>query len=191
MIVFHLAKSFEVRGPLPAGDLSRDDEPDNKQCVGGADHRKLDANRLRQQYRDKVTHRRQAENHLRELALMEAAHGVRLRTVRDRLGERFVAPLAVDRLCALLTPAWQAARTGAGEDNPAFAQLLRETEAFAAVPVGVGLEVPAWLRRLEAEVYRLGHEPPRPAADRTPARLTLAELRRQLTQDWAKPLDGD
>src|SRR5262249_32832117 len=56
-----------------------------------------------------------ADRHLAALAAAEARHGLRLRTVRDRLGERFVAPLAVDRLCALLGPAWAAARAGEGE----------------------------------------------------------------------------
>jgi hypothetical protein len=63
------------------------------------------------------------------------------------------------------------------------------------VPSGVGFDVPAWLRRLEAEVQQVhaAHssladlaEDLFPMPDRT---LSQAELQRQL-QDWDKPLEG-
>ncbi len=123
-----------------------------------------------------------AERHLQELAALEARHGLRLRTVRDRLSERYVAPLVIDRLSARLGPAWEAARRGEGEDNPAFARLRSEIDAFAATPTGVGLDVPPWLRRLGGELHRLRHDsglgpPPR-------SRLTVEGLRGQLERPW-------
>jgi hypothetical protein len=123
-----------------------------------------------------------ADRHLHELAQLEARHGLRLRTIRDRLGERFVAPLVTDRLSALLGPAWEAARRGAGGDDPAFARLRAGIDAFAATPSGVGLDVPPWLRRLESELYRLRHEPGHDAPP--PARLTAEGLRAQLERGW-------
>ena len=76
-----------------------------------------------------------------------------LRTVADRLGERFVRPLALDRLCAMIEPAMaEARRGGPGE---AFARLERELESFAETTTGVGLDVPHWLRRLEGELHRV------------------------------------
>ncbi len=48
--------------------------------------------------------REHAERHLQELARLESAHGARLRTIRDRLEERFARPLAVERLCARSAP---------------------------------------------------------------------------------------
>jgi hypothetical protein len=122
-----------------------------------------------------------ADRHLQELAQLESQHGLRLRTVRDRIGERFVAPLAIDRLCALVGPAWEAARRGEREDNPAFARLRDGIDMFAATPSGVGLDVPPWLRRLESELYRFRREP---EPEASPARLTAAELRSQLEQKW-------
>jgi hypothetical protein len=123
-----------------------------------------------------------ADRHLADLAQLEVQHGLRLRTVRDRLGERFVAPLVIDRLCALLGPAWEAARGCGGEDDPAFARLREGIDGFAATPSGVGLDVPPWLRRLEGELYRLRHESaPEP---QPPVRLTAAELRAQLEHGW-------
>ena len=41
------------------------------------------------------------------------------------------------------------------EDRPALGRLSAELRAYTATPTGVGLDVPAWLRRLEAEVHRV------------------------------------
>jgi hypothetical protein len=91
-----------------------------------------------------------ADQHLRELEHMERKYGMRLRALSDRFQERFVKPMEVDGLCALVEPAM----AQAGTSTQATA-LERELEPFAAAPVGSGLEVPAWLRRLEAEVHRV------------------------------------
>src|SRR5581483_9011574 len=53
-----------------------------------------------------------AQQHLQELARLEQAHGLRLRTITDRLQEKFIRPLAVDRLCALVAPTMEEARRG-------------------------------------------------------------------------------
>jgi hypothetical protein len=42
-----------------------------------------------------------------------------------------------------------------GQPGEAFAQLRQELAAYTARPAGVGLDVPPWLRRLEAEVQRV------------------------------------
>jgi hypothetical protein len=67
--------------------------------------------------------------------------------------ERFIRPLAVDRLAALIEPAVQEARQG--DASPTFHRLQEQLEKLAATPTGVGLDVPPWLRRLEAEVQRV------------------------------------
>jgi hypothetical protein len=131
--------------------------------------------------------------HLAELARLEQVHGTRLRTVADLVGERLFKTLAVDRFCALVEPAMTEAAHGG--PAPAFEQLAQGLQAHAAMPTGVGLDVPQWLRRLETEVQRtratrstvavLAEEflkVPRQA-------LTLADVRQQLTE-WEKPL-GD
>jgi hypothetical protein len=128
-----------------------------------------------------------ADRHLAELSRIEASHGLKLRTVRDRVGERFIAPLAVDRMCALVGPAAAAADPGEPGGTAAFARLHGEITAFSATPSGVGLEVPGWLRRLEAELYRVRHEP-RQSASRRSA-LTNDQLQVQLRLEWAAPLE--
>src|SRR5262249_41551534 len=91
-----------------------------------------------------------ARQHLDQRARLERARGVRLGTVSDRLHERFIKPLALDRLCALIEPSMAEARRGA--QRPSFARLQEELQAYTATPTGVGLDVPYWLRRLEMEV---------------------------------------
>src|SRR5438874_1972178 len=46
-----------------------------------------------------------AEQYLARLVELEKQHGMRLGTVADLVQERFVKPLALDRLCALIEPA--------------------------------------------------------------------------------------
>jgi hypothetical protein len=128
-----------------------------------------------------------ADELLDELTRRETRHGVRLRSVRDRLEERFLLPLEIDRAVAQVAPAAEAARAGEGEGNPAFARLLAAVGPLGATASGVGLEVPAWVRRLE-EALRESREPaePGPVTEPVPG-LDFAELKRQLSE-WDRPL---
>ncbi|HYT95023.1 MAG TPA: hypothetical protein VEL76_40275, partial [Gemmataceae bacterium] len=94
-----------------------------------------------------------ADQHLQLLARLEQSHGMHLRTVADRLHERFVKPLALDRVCAMIEPAMEEARRG--RPGEAFTRLEQELESYAETTTGAGLDVPQWLRRLEGEVYRV------------------------------------
>ena len=55
-----------------------------------------------------------AEELLDRLGALETRHGVKLRTIRDRLEERFLLPLEIDQAAARVAPAAEAARAGAG-----------------------------------------------------------------------------
>jgi len=131
-----------------------------------------------------------SRQHLEHLAKLERLRGVRLSTVSDRLHERFVKPLALDRLCALIEPAMLEARKGA--DRPSFDCLQAELREYTATPFGVGLDVPYWLRRLEMEVHRVQatHTTIGALAQgffRVPRRpLTYEEMLRQL-REWERP----
>jgi hypothetical protein len=134
-----------------------------------------------------------AQQHLESLARLERQHGIRLGTVSDRVGERFIKPLALDRLCALIEPCVTEARDIEDEKSrPAFPRLQEELRAFVSSPSGVGLDVPAWLRRLEAELgkaqSRAGGTPSVAAPYfRVPRKqLTLEEVQAQL-RDWDRP----
>jgi hypothetical protein len=138
--------------------------------------------------------RQRAQQLLNELARLEQANGLRLRTVADRLQERFVKPLALDRLCALIGPALAEAQKPEG--GPSFARLQEEMQAWTATPTGVGLDVPHWLRRLESEVQRVRAERSAIAGlaekyFRIPRRLlTRAEVEEQLA-NWDRSLPAD
>jgi hypothetical protein len=71
-------------------------------------------------------------------------------TVADRLGERFVRPVIIDRIRALVRPAMDEAPQPA--NAPSFALLQKEIELLTREPTGAGLDVPAWLVALEDEV---------------------------------------
>ncbi len=94
-----------------------------------------------------------SQEFLKELDRLERQFGIRLTTIRDRLEERFVKPMEIDRLCALIGPATAQASGALDHDTPC--PLEEELKPFAAHPVGVGQNVPAWLLRLEAERERV------------------------------------
>src|SRR5688500_14526007 len=93
-----------------------------------------------------------AEQHLRRLTQLQKKYGMRLPTIADRLSERFVRPLTIDRVKALVKPAVEQARSGA--EPSAFAQLEAEAGELADEPSGAGLDLPDWLLALEEEVDR-------------------------------------
>src|SRR5207248_3000297 len=98
-----------------------------------------------------------ADELLAKLATRETEHGIRVRTVRDRLEEKFVQPLQIDQAAARVSRAAATAKELAGATNPppeahpAFVGLVGAIKPLADSPTGVGLDVPAWLRRLEEE----------------------------------------
>ncbi len=91
-----------------------------------------------------------AEEHLRHYTRLSEKYGMWLPSVHERLQERFVRPLQIDRMCGLVAAAVREAR----EDGPkpTFAELERQIEIFAREPLGVGYEIPEWLSSLQEEV---------------------------------------
>lgn len=157
--------------------------------------------RLASKWREFVGERthRLAEELLTDLAARESEHGIKLRTVRDRLEERFVQPLRVDQASSRVPRAAAARRDGQPEDNPAFQGLLAAIRPLAESPVGVGLDIPAWVRRLEDELRKVklmdpddeADEPAPSANDEYPlppnAGIDLDDFRRQI-RDWDSPI---
>jgi hypothetical protein len=101
-----------------------------------------------------------ADAHLAQLQTLSQEYGMRLATVADRVGERFVRPLLIDRVKALIEPALNAAEE---QRQGAFAALDREITCLASEPSGAGLDLPDWLAALEDEVTharsRFSHQP--------------------------------
>jgi len=98
-----------------------------------------------------------ANKHLMRLRVLEKKYGMRLPSISDRLSERFVKPLAVHRMRALLPQALRDARTGR-ESSPAFDALRAEIDEYLHTTNGSGIDVPAWLRTLERDLAHLMDE---------------------------------
>ncbi len=93
-----------------------------------------------------------ADQQLARLAKLQAQYGMRISSIADRLGERFVRPLVIDRVRSLVEPAAEEAHRG--ESSTAFALLEDEAGQLADEPSGAGLDVPDWLETLAKEVER-------------------------------------
>ena len=126
-----------------------------------------------------------ADEHLRRFERMCSKYGMRLPSVAEHLAERFVRPLEVDRLCALLRPAIDDLRRG--RSSTALQQLEEQIDRFTAEPPGAGYELPGWLNALEQELDRIEYDED-DAGDATcdphvripQARLSRDEFQRQL-----------
>lgn len=94
-----------------------------------------------------------ADHYLLALNKLGEKYGMRLPTIAERLGERFVRSLTVDRLRALAGPAIEAA--DAERPNGAFQALEQEIQSLIAEPCGSGLDVPDWVAALEDEVTKI------------------------------------
>jgi hypothetical protein len=124
-----------------------------------------------------------ADRQLNRLAELGKQYGMRLSTVYDRMSERFVQPLAIDRLRSLIRPAMQELHCGGRSTS--FELLEQEIEEFSQTPIGVGIDVPAWLMALAQEVGQvklcqsgdISEEPPP-----TSVPLSLDDIQQQLRQ---------
>lgn len=134
-----------------------------------------------------------ARSFLQKLKRLEKRYGMRLPGVSDRLSERFVKPLALDRILALVKPAMRDSRRGVASDE--FQRLKSETEEYLSTTLGSALEMQPWLQTLEEEVQQteadalLPSEPgvvDGPPGARVP--VTLDDVRQQLAV-WEKPLE--
>jgi hypothetical protein len=101
---------------------------------------------------------READQYLEKLARLQELYAMKMPTVADRLNERFVKPMAIDRMRALIRPAMRQLRSNDREQSRAFELLVQEAHLMMREPTGVGLEVPAWLVMIEDEVDRVVHQ---------------------------------
>jgi len=130
---------------------------------------------------------------LQRLTRLEKQHGMSLPGISDRLSERFVKPLLLDRILSQVKPAVRDAR--AGVESPSFARLKVESDAYLSTTLGSALEPQPWLQTLEEEVQHAEADSGASAQPLLGTNSTLArvpidveDLRRQLAI-WEKPLD--
>lgn len=97
-----------------------------------------------------------ADQHIRDLRRLQKRHGMRMPTITDHLRERFVKPLAVNRMLSLVQRAVHDARDGNFESE-AFQMLYEEVDEYLEDSWGSGVDVPDWLQALEREVSEASH----------------------------------
>ena len=92
----------------------------------------------------------EADVYVARLRELQKRYAMRMPTVADRILERFVQPMTIDRMRALVEPAIR----DAAENRPskAFDLLEQEADLLMRHPTGVGLDLPAWLAAIEDEV---------------------------------------
>jgi len=95
----------------------------------------------------------EADRYLKRLQALQKKYAMRMPTVEDRLGERFLRPMVIDRMRALIEPAVRQAHQPAGKH--AFDILEEEAALLMREPTGAGLDIPGWLAALDEEVQRV------------------------------------
>ncbi|QDT99126.1 hypothetical protein [Gimesia aquarii] len=133
-----------------------------------------------------------AKKHLKKLKQTESEYKINLPLISDHLNERFVKPLAVNRMMALVPRAMKDARNG-NEDSAAFSILREEIERYLASTIGSGIDVPDWMRNLEDEIDRLDEKVTSEQYDieteikLSPVPMSLDDIKKQLKL-WNQPL---
>lgn len=91
--------------------------------------------------------RGEAKRHVLRLQELQKKYAMQLPSISKRVAERFMRPLMIDYLCALIEPAML------GEDDgtkqTAFERIQQQAETFMNEPSGAGLDVPTWLMSME------------------------------------------
>jgi hypothetical protein len=135
-----------------------------------------------------------AMQHLEDLRELQQEYGMRMPVIADHLNQRFVKPLAVNRMLALVKPAVQDASRGDAQ-SVSFDELSREVDAYLKDSWGSGIDVPSWIRSLDKEVHETtdpeegGRPGPEAEINLDSKTLTLAEFREQVRR-WRETLRG-
>jgi hypothetical protein len=120
---------------------------------------------------------------------------MRMPTITDHLKERFIKPLAVNRILALVSQAVNDARKMTVSPSDAFELLREEVDSYLEDSWGSGIDVPDWLRSLEREVFNAAHpdEGGRPGMEADlevlPVLISRDEFFRQC-RNWRDPLES-
>lgn len=132
-----------------------------------------------------------AKRHVRDLQERETRYGLRLPVVSDRIHERFVMPLATNRMLALVPAALEDARSGR-TDSESFERLQDEVQSYLESTMGSGVDIPDWLQKLDAAVLNAGDETlegdiaPQFFVLGDPVPLRLRSIQQQL-KNWSPP----
>lgn len=96
--------------------------------------------------------RKKANRFVRNLERLQKRYAMKMPSVANRISEKFVKPMHIDRMKALVAPAMD-------PDNPkaadAFELLHQDAATLIQSPEGSGIRVPAWLTAIEDKVDSL------------------------------------
>ncbi len=126
----------------------------------------------------------EAEVYVQKLRQLQNDYAMRMPTVADHILERFIQPMTIDRMRALVGPSMRDAELD--QPSRSFELLDQEAELLTRHPTGVGIDVPAWLHSLEEEVELLAKRrasseiDPQTLMTMSIVPLTIAEIGNQL-----------
>ena len=135
---------------------------------------------------------------LEQYHILEQMHAMHLRSVADRVEQRFLRPLEINQLRALVHGAAEEFR----EDKPGekFARLQAHIAPLLEAVSGSGYELPSWLEALREEAARCQEEfadqrsdEPNvldPLLELPQTRLSLAQIRKELRAAWPPYYNG-
>jgi len=92
----------------------------------------------------------EAEKFRQHYEELKQKYSVHMATICDRLNERFLQPLQVDRLCSLVDQAMR--QPGMPHSQRIFDLIEHQSNSLASRPSGSGGELPRWLEALQDEV---------------------------------------
>ena len=81
---------------------------------------------------------------------LQEQYSIQMATVSQRLNERFVHPMHVDRLVSLVPSAMHDPDKEAAQRS--FEMIENYAESLTQQPIGVGFELPGWITALQREV---------------------------------------
>lgn len=95
----------------------------------------------------------EAARYQRRLTRLQRKYAMKMASIAQRIGERFLLPMSIDRMLALVGPAVE--RAGSKEATHAFEILEEETDLLLREPALTGADIPSWLEALEDESERV------------------------------------
>lgn len=95
----------------------------------------------------------EADRLLEELEELQNRYSIQMATVSQRISERFVHPMQVDRLTSLVARAMEDPQSEPSQ--VAFEMIENYAESLTQLPIGVGFELPDWIAALQNEVDSL------------------------------------
>ena len=93
--------------------------------------------------------RETADEMIKKLRELEKRYGMKISTIANRLEEKFVRPLEVDRTKVLIE---KCASNDTRQNEEWFSTLEEQIDELSQEPTGAGLDLPQWIATLEEQV---------------------------------------